>query len=86
MTPNFSGVSDFSVNLETQEVLVTGSIPYDDLLAKLKKTGKEVRLSAFRSAFMSLFYLLGSLWGDLDLITRTPLCWIVCGFVNSVCS
>ncbi|KAJ7109413.1 hypothetical protein C8R44DRAFT_802440 [Mycena epipterygia] len=37
------GVSDFSVNLETQEVLVTGSIPYEDLLAKIKKTGKEVR-------------------------------------------
>ncbi|KAJ7452383.1 hypothetical protein B0H11DRAFT_2073182 [Mycena galericulata] len=37
------GVSDFSVSLETQEVLVTGTIPYEDLLAKLKKTGKEVR-------------------------------------------
>ncbi|KAJ6630837.1 copper chaperone taha [Mycena sp. CBHHK59/15] len=37
------GVSDFTVNLETQEVLVTGTIPYDDVLAKIKKTGKEVR-------------------------------------------
>ncbi|KAJ7709869.1 hypothetical protein B0H17DRAFT_1029558 [Mycena rosella] len=37
------GVSDFTVNLETQEVLVNGTIPYDDLLAKIKKTGKEVR-------------------------------------------
>ncbi|KAJ7774862.1 copper chaperone taha [Mycena metata] len=37
------GVSDFSVNLETQEVLVTGTIPYEDVLAKIKKTGKEVR-------------------------------------------
>ncbi|KAJ7774569.1 hypothetical protein DFH07DRAFT_800084 [Mycena maculata] len=37
------GVSDFAVNLETQEVLVTGTIPYEDLLAKIKKTGKEVR-------------------------------------------
>ncbi|KAJ7097893.1 hypothetical protein B0H15DRAFT_627461 [Mycena belliarum] len=31
------------VNLETQEVLVTGTIPYEDVLAKIKKTGKEVR-------------------------------------------
>lgn len=38
-----SGVDEFSVSLETQEVLVTGDIPYEDLLAKLKKTGKEVR-------------------------------------------
>ncbi|KAJ7046815.1 copper chaperone taha [Mycena alexandri] len=37
------GVSDFSVNLETQEVLVTGTMPYEDVLAKIKKTGKEVR-------------------------------------------
>ncbi|KAJ6547598.1 putative ATX1-antioxidant protein and metal homeostasis factor [Mycena capillaripes] len=37
------GVSEFSVNLETQEVLVTGTMPYEDLLAKIKKTGKEVR-------------------------------------------
>ncbi|KAF7304905.1 Copper chaperone [Mycena kentingensis (nom. inval.)] len=37
------GVSEFTVNLETQEVLVTGSIPYEDVLAKIKKTGKEVR-------------------------------------------
>jgi copper chaperone len=36
------GVDDFSVSLETQEVLVTGTMPYEDLLAKLKKTGKEV--------------------------------------------
>ncbi|TFY79406.1 hypothetical protein EWM64_g4605 [Hericium alpestre] len=37
------GVSSYSVNLDTQEVLVTGTIPYDDLLAKIQKTGKEVR-------------------------------------------
>jgi hypothetical protein len=34
-----------------QEVLVKGSIPYDDILAKIKKTGKEVStLSVCRAA------------------------------------
>jgi len=37
------GVEDFSVSLEKQEVLVTGTIPYDDLYAKIQKTGKEIR-------------------------------------------
>ncbi|KAI0341559.1 copper chaperone taha [Trametopsis cervina] len=37
------GVSSYDVSLERQEVLVTGSIPYDTLLEKIKKTGKEVR-------------------------------------------
>ena len=37
------GISEFSVSLEKQEVLVTGTIGYDDLLAKIQKTGKEVR-------------------------------------------
>lgn len=37
-------VSDFTVTLETQEVLVKGPIGYDDLLAKIQKTGKEVRV------------------------------------------
>ncbi|KAA1471130.1 copper chaperone taha [Dentipellis sp. KUC8613] len=37
------GVSSYDVNLETQQVLVTGTIPYDDVLSKIQKTGKEVR-------------------------------------------
>ncbi|KAF9462556.1 hypothetical protein BDZ94DRAFT_1261191 [Collybia nuda] len=37
------GVSEFKVDLETQEVLVKGSLPYEDVLARIKKTGKEVR-------------------------------------------
>ncbi|EIN07322.1 copper chaperone taha [Punctularia strigosozonata HHB-11173 SS5] len=37
------GISSYDVSLEKQEVLVTGTIPYDDLLEKIKKTGKEVR-------------------------------------------
>jgi copper chaperone len=36
-------VSSFDVNLDTQEVLVKGTIPYNDVLAKIQKTGKEVR-------------------------------------------
>ncbi|PPQ83342.1 hypothetical protein CVT25_003981 [Psilocybe cyanescens] len=37
------GVSSYIVNLETQEVIVKGTLPYDDVLARIKKTGKEVR-------------------------------------------
>lgn len=43
-----AGVSKYSVNLEKQEVLVEGTIPYDTLLEKIKKTGKEVRSWARR--------------------------------------
>jgi hypothetical protein len=41
-------VTQFSVDLETQEVLVTGTMPYDDVLAKIKKTGKEVSFISYR--------------------------------------
>ncbi|KAG7092483.1 hypothetical protein E1B28_008835 [Marasmius oreades] len=34
---------DFSVNLESQLVTVKTTLPYDDILARIKKTGKEVR-------------------------------------------
>jgi len=37
------GVTSYNVDLDTQEVVVEGTISYDDLLAKIKKTGKEVR-------------------------------------------
>ncbi|KJA27181.1 hypothetical protein HYPSUDRAFT_118646, partial [Hypholoma sublateritium FD-334 SS-4] len=36
------GVTSYDVNLEKQEVLVYGTIPYEEVLAKIKKTGKEV--------------------------------------------
>lgn len=36
------GISSYDVSLEKQEVIVKGKIPYDDLLEKIKKTGKEV--------------------------------------------
>ncbi|TFK42550.1 hypothetical protein BDQ12DRAFT_623728 [Crucibulum laeve] len=37
------GISDFTVDLDTQKVVVKGTLPYDDVLGKIKKTGKEVR-------------------------------------------
>ncbi|CAE6516649.1 unnamed protein product [Rhizoctonia solani] len=40
-TKEAGGVSSYDVSLEKQEVLVTGTMPYDDVLAKIKKTGKE---------------------------------------------
>ncbi|OCH94963.1 hypothetical protein OBBRIDRAFT_788704 [Obba rivulosa] len=49
------GVASYDVSLEKQEVLVKGTIPYDDLLEKIKKTGKEVRCHGldFPSVFMA---------------------------------
>ncbi|KAG8746945.1 Cytosolic copper metallochaperone [Ceratobasidium sp. 414] len=38
---NSLGVSSYEVSLEKQEVVVKGTISYDDVLAKIKKTGKE---------------------------------------------
>ena len=38
------GVATYDVSLEKQEVLVKGTIDYDTLLEKIKKTGKEVSL------------------------------------------
>lgn len=38
------GVESYEVSLEKQEVLVNGTIEYDALLEKIKKTGKEVCL------------------------------------------
>lgn len=37
-----TGVSEYTVSLEEQLVTVKGSIGYDELLEKIKKTGKEV--------------------------------------------
>ncbi|KAG6874179.1 hypothetical protein C0995_003725 [Termitomyces sp. Mi166 len=36
-------VSDYSISFDAQEVSVTSHLPYDDILAKIQKTGKEVR-------------------------------------------
>lgn len=37
------GVSSYDISLEKQEVIVNTSIDYDTILAKIKKTGKEVK-------------------------------------------
>ncbi|GAA5858189.1 hypothetical protein JCM1840_001078 [Sporobolomyces johnsonii] len=37
------GISSYDISLEKQEVIVKTSVPYDDILAKIKKTGKEVK-------------------------------------------
>ncbi|KZT26362.1 heavy metal transport/detoxification protein [Neolentinus lepideus HHB14362 ss-1] len=37
------GVSSYDISLENQEVIVKGTIEYDEVLEKIKKTGKEVR-------------------------------------------
>lgn len=41
--PLVTGVSSYDISLEKQEVIVTTTVPYDDILAKIKKTGKEVK-------------------------------------------
>lgn len=59
-------VESYEVSLEKQEVFVTGTIPYDDLLAKIKKTGKEVgrqRLSLLTAA-VDCLGLIGSIGRD----------------------
>jgi copper chaperone len=38
-----TGISSYDISLEKQEVTVITAIPYDDILAKIKKTGKEVK-------------------------------------------
>ncbi len=38
-----AGVSSFDVSLETQTVVVKGTAPYETVLEKIKKTGKEVK-------------------------------------------
>lgn len=35
------GVSEYTVDLATQEVVVKGTIEYEDVLGRIKKTGKE---------------------------------------------
>lgn len=47
------GVDSYDVSLETQQVIVKGSAPYDLVLEKIKKTGKEVGelfITIFRSS------------------------------------
>ena len=55
------GVSSYDISLEKQEVVVVGTIGYDDLHAKIAKTGKQVR------CYRDLYYLLRG----LELKART---------------
>ena len=49
---SLAGISTYDVSLEKQEVFVKGTILYNDLLEKIKKTGKEV------GVFVMGFYLI----------------------------
>lgn len=45
--PLHIGVTYHTVDLDEQKVIVKGPVEYDDVLAKIKKTGKEVRPTNF---------------------------------------
>lgn len=70
------GVSDFTVNLDTQEVLVKGTLPYEDVLARIKKTGKEV--GSYTQSGTLIYWNIGSLGYHCRVIH--------CAFVVSVLS
>lgn len=58
------------MTLETQEVLVKGSIPFEDLTAKIAKTGKEVRLDYIWHIYLhGTHYNLDSREGGVGMIT-----------------
>jgi len=40
-----TGVDSYDVSLENQSVVVKGSAPFETVLEKIKKTGKEVKSS-----------------------------------------
>lgn len=49
-----AGISSYDISLEKQEVVVKGTIGYDTLLEKIKKTGKEVSwVSKFQHNYSS---------------------------------
>lgn len=66
-------VSSFDVSLDTQEVLVRGTIPYDDALEVIKKTGKEVGVDRTLGKFLLITLFLGSLRGGRQLAEDTNL-------------
>ncbi|TRM56223.1 hypothetical protein BD626DRAFT_414521, partial [Schizophyllum amplum] len=37
------GIRAFNVDLDRQEVVVTGTIPYDEVFARIARTGREIR-------------------------------------------
>lgn len=52
----WTGISTYQVDLEKQEVTVKGSVDYDTVLEKIKKTGKEVSLLIFVTIELSTSY------------------------------
>ncbi|KAL1747571.1 hypothetical protein HDZ31DRAFT_80408 [Schizophyllum fasciatum] len=40
------GIRAFNVDLDRQEVIVTGTIPYDDLVARIARTGRAIQSSS----------------------------------------
>ena len=71
-------MSSFTVDLDKQEVIVTGTIGYDDVLARIKKTGKEasvfffyiylIVIMMFNLNAHIIFVLLGSIWVHCQLM------------------
>lgn len=51
LSDTFTGVTEFDVSLKEQKVLVTGTLPYEDVLEKIKKTGKKVNFNLYDSTF-----------------------------------
>lgn len=57
-----TGVSRFIISLPEQSVDVWGTITYDDLLAVIKKTGKQVSFYVFLMMLMGTHSILGYKW------------------------
>ena len=66
------GVNDYSVSLDTQEVIVKGTIPYEDVYAKIQKTGKEVRRLSPTTGWLPILFPLDHQWQDGRVAKRLP--------------
>lgn len=81
-----AGVDNFDVSLEKQEVIVNTALPYDTVLERIKKTGKEVRARALqhRTALAYSRSNAGHLWRDRRIerprppARRCTSIWICC--------
>ena len=62
-------VSSFDVDLNTQKVTVESNISYDDILAIIKKTGKEASFYLLSVVIINVHNIaLGSIWGSCQLM------------------
>lgn len=79
----YLGVDSFDVSLEKQEVIVNGSASYDDVLATIKKTGKEV--SGFHPFVKRGRHPLLLYEGEREMLTKPkskgPI-WRGCGVID----